>query len=250
MLSSDADRSFDIICVFFKSTILNGEPLNVSTEKCYLEMTEDREKTLPGSSTSPEEVGKKLDYIIKRLDALEKLIAKNPEYEGLAAPLRITKMGLGLYEEPLRIASELKTAEQGVQKPAADGGVQANLTVRDNEGKVGENFSLGIEIVHNGASSVQLIRIENIIPEGFKFVKGPKPYRVEDRHLNMKGKLLNPRQTVEFKLLLKPSTKGVFTLKPKVFYMDENGELQSCEPRPITINVKELGISGWIKGPG
>jgi hypothetical protein len=160
-------------------------------------------------------------------------------------------MGLGLYEEPLRIASELKTTEQGIQKPIVAGaGIQARLIVRGNDGKVGENFKVGIEIAQNGESSVQLIRIENIIPEGFKFVKGPKLYPVEDCHLNMKGKLLNPHQTVEFKLLLKPSIKGVFTLKPKVFYMDENGELQLCEPKPLTINVKELGISGWIRGPG
>jgi DNA-binding HxlR family transcriptional regulator len=54
--------------------------------------------------------------IIKRLDALESLILEKPEYEGLVASLRLTKVGLGLYEEPLKIASRLKAAEHIIIK--------------------------------------------------------------------------------------------------------------------------------------
>jgi hypothetical protein len=51
----------------------------------------------------------------------------------------------------------------------------------------------------------------------------------------------------EIRLVLKPKAKGVFPIKPRILYLDENGKYKSHGPEPTTITVKELGISGWIK---
>jgi hypothetical protein len=70
--------------------------------------------------SSTEDLSRKLDQIIQRLDFLEKLILDKPEYADLAASLQLTRVGIGLYGEPLKIASRLKAAQDYLrQKPIA-----------------------------------------------------------------------------------------------------------------------------------
>jgi len=126
--------------------------------------------------------------------------------------------------------------------------IQANLIVGRKELKIGENLDVEVELVNAGKGPAVLIKITDGIPEGFELAQKPDPYRVENSHLNLKGKRLDPLKTEEVKFVLKPKVQGVFPLKPRIMYLDENGRYKSYETEPVNITVKELGIKGWLKG--
>jgi len=127
--------------------------------------------------------------------------------------------------------------------------VQASVIAKPTDLQVGQSLNIVIELVNAGRGTAQLTKVEEVIPRGFEIVSEPEKYRLEDSYLNMKGRRLDALKTEDVKLALKPTVRGEFTLRPRIMYLDEAGKYKSCEPESVTIIVKELGITGWLKGP-
>lgn len=188
-------------------------------------------------------------YSTKKEEALRHLKRAREEKELLLTPMEI------LTETPiLSSASNIMSPALTRDKPLGlerfeHATVEANLIVKEKAVKVGDRVECEVEIVNAGRAPAALVKIERILPEGFTVEGSSEKYRLEDNHLNLKGRRLDPLKTEEVVLTLRPSKKGEFMLRPRILYLDEEGRYRYHEPEAVKLTVRELGISGWIKGP-
>jgi hypothetical protein len=198
-------------------------------------------QTAAGSYTKAEHPEKR--------EQILKLLEKAKEEQELAASMTEALHAPSIVSATTAFASPTPTQEEAVGSERFEhADIQANLIIRQKNLNIGESLVLEIELVNAGKGPALLIKVNEVIPEGFELIEKPETYRVEDSYLNMKGKRLDPLKAEELKLILKPRVQGTFRLKPTILYLDENGKYKSHEPEPITITVKELGIKGWLKG--
>jgi hypothetical protein len=127
--------------------------------------------------------------------------------------------------------------------------VQANVIVHQTEVGVGENFNLEIQLANLGKDTAFLSKIVRLIPEGFEPVQKPEKCILAGDTLLFRGKRLAPLESCEMHLSLKPRKKGRCTFQPSIEYVNESGEHRTCELEQINVDVKELGIRDWLKGP-
>jgi len=128
--------------------------------------------------------------------------------------------------------------------------VQANLIVHQQEVVVGETLALEIQVANLGKTPAFLTEVKEIVPEGFDLIQKPEKCTASEGSITLKMRKLNALETDEMKLILKTRKKGEFIFTPRIEYMDESGENRSLELEKVKIAVKELGIRGWLKGPG
>ncbi len=184
-----------------------------------------------------------------RKEQVMRLLEKVKEERELAMSLTQVLRAPTVVSSAAAFSAPTPSAEKPVGLERFDhANIQTNMIAARKSLKVGEELNVEIELVNAGRGSAQLVKLEEVVPEGFELTEKPDAYRLEESYLNMKGKRLDPLKTEEVRLVLKPRTQGHFTLKPRILYLDEIGRYMSHEPEPIEIAVTELGISGWIKG--
>jgi len=172
---------------------------------------------------------------------VQSILATVREEKALAASLNEVMQAPTIASSTLSFTAPNPTNEVSVGLEQFNhANVQANLVAGVKEVKVGESFCLAVEFVNAGKEAALLTRVEDFIPLDFIVVKKPEIYRLENTCLNMKGKQLAPLKLVEVKLILQPSKKGEYQLKPRVHYLDELGQNKSIQLKSIEIKVEEV----------
>jgi hypothetical protein len=115
--------------------------------------------------------------------------------------------------------------------------IQANLLTEKKEIGIGDELNLEIDMVNSGKVPAQLIKVENVIIEGFDLKSHSDIYRVEEGFLDLKGRNLSPLKTLKLKLSLQSLSKGIFEFKPRVLYLDGAGNYRIYDIEPFSITV-------------
>ena len=126
--------------------------------------------------------------------------------------------------------------------------IQAALIAHPKHLHVGQDLEIVIEMTNAGKGAAVLTRVEEVFPKGFIVIGKPDTCQIEDNHISMRGRRLDALGSEVVKLVLKPTCKGIFLLRPRILYQDESGVAKDKETEPVEITVRELGLSGWLKG--
>ncbi|UCD96286.1 MAG: hypothetical protein JSV35_07285, partial [Candidatus Bathyarchaeota archaeon] len=117
--------------------------------------------------------------------------------------------------------------------------IQANLNLPQREVQLGEEIEALIQIANIGKQSILLAKIEGATPGGFQLVEKPEYSSPENRHLNMKGKKLDPLKTEEVKLVLRAMRRGTREFAPKITYVDNAGNQLTSRLEPISVTTAQ-----------
>lgn len=203
------------------------------------------EKILQASAASYEKAGQQ-----GKKEQVTRLLSKVQQDKELAVSLTEILRAPEVVSAAMTLSSPSPIQESAVGLERFEhADVQATLLARPRDLNVGENFSLEIELVNAGKGVAQLTKVEGITPKGFDVAEVPERYRLDDSFLNLRGRRLDALKTEDVKIILKARRQGRFTLTPRIMYLDDLGKYRSFEPEPVEVTVKELGISGWLKGP-
>ncbi len=190
----------------------------------------------------------KAGYLSKRDEALKHLERAREEKELLLTPLGALADSPAIAGVSVAPVSLIRDQAVGLEKFDA-AHIVGNMGLQEHECGVGSDLTLELELANVGKTSAMLIKLENIAPGGLEINKHASPNRYEDNYLDLRGKRLDYMKSHEVKVSLKARHKGTFELRPRILFVDEQGNYKSYQFEPTTVTVRELGISGWVKGP-
>ncbi len=185
---------------------------------------------------------------MKSDEALRHLETAKQEKELLLAPVEALVENQAIAGVVVAPVSLIRDQASGIER-FEGAQVVGNMSIVQKEVGVGSELMLELEVANVGKTAATLMKLENIAPEGLEIDKQGITARVEDNYVDLRGKRLEYLKTHEVKISLKGKRKGMFEVRPRILFVDEKGTYRSYEFEPASVTVKELGISGWLKGP-
>ncbi len=187
-------------------------------------------------------------FPMKKKEALRHVKRAREEKELLLTPLEALSQDPASGRVVVAPVSLIRDQALGLER-FESANVVGNMSVECGDLSVGSDVTLELELANLGRTAATLVKLENVVTKGLEIDKGKMTYKVKDHYVDLKGKRLEYLGTHEVSIPMKTTQKGIFELRPRLLFVDERGNYKSFEFEPATFTVRELGISGWVKGP-
>ena len=187
-------------------------------------------------------------FLLKRDQALQLLKRAREDMELLMGPIDALSQTPALTSVVVPPISPSDEKREGLEEIEA-AKIVGNVSLSQEELAVGGELTLRIEIANIGRGPAILVKLENAAPQGLELQSQKRGGRGDDSTLDMGGKRLEYLKTLELSLRLRTIQKGNFQLAPRIVFVDEKFGYKSYEFESKSVMVRELGISGWLKGP-
>lgn len=188
-------------------------------------------------------------YSKKKEEALRHLERAREEQQLLPMPVEVLAESPAVSEvaaTPISLTGDVALGLERFETAHVVGSISSG----EREVHAGEVLTLDLEIANIGRTAATIVRIENVLAKGLEPAKEKTQYPIEENAVNMRGKRLEYLKTHELKITFRARRKGVYEIKPRIVFVDEKGNQGFYELDATTLTVRELGVLGWIKGPG
>jgi tetratricopeptide (TPR) repeat protein len=115
----------------------------------------------------------------------------------------------------------------------------ANLMVQ-REVDVGEEVEMRLDLVNVAKTSGSTIKVEEVLSEGLKVTALPSYCCLRNSDIELGKKAIGAFEVQTIKLSFKATKAGVFSLNPKILYVDDLGKTKTCKTNSVRINVKPV----------
>jgi hypothetical protein len=228
---------------FFDALIYLADAESERNAKKKSEFYHLAEKTLAFSARLYEEAG----YPLKAQAALKQMNRAREQKE-ILTPVEVLTESPSFSRVPNSTFSTIDHQAIGLQR-FETANVVGTAAVERQEVAAGSRFDLALEMVNCGKTIARLLRLENMTMEGLQVDMTKSIQGFENGVIDLKGRRLDQSKTFKMTIPLRSVRKGSYKLSPRIYYVDEMGQSRSYNFDPQTITVRELGISGWLKGP-
>jgi len=174
----------------------------------------------------------------ERSEEVQRLLERIREERELAASLSEVLHAPPIASTTASFSTPTPTHEKAVGLERFEhANIQAHLTAPE-EVTMEEDLNIQLDLVNVAKNFGLVVRIDNIIPRGFKVTEASPKYAIEDGSIDMRGKRFEPLKVESIKIAARATDFGIFKLSPQVIYIDEAGQFRTCRPEAVHVKVR------------